>query len=154
MKKINLFLFSVFMVLCLFTACGDDEKDESLIGKWKYEKIEVDFKTNSSSIYDALIKKQIEQQFNAQALGQVIEFTNDGKFIADGESSDYKVDGDKLTMPYDDGYMTVNFSIKGKKLVLYLDVKSEFEEEIYEQIPDLGDIKIERAIVRMSFEKQ
>lgn len=59
-----------FMALCLFTACGGDEKDESLIGKWKYEKVEVDFKTNSSSVYDALIKKQIEQQLMLSVLGK------------------------------------------------------------------------------------
>ena len=155
MKKINLFLFSAFMALCLFTSCSDDdEKDENLVGKWKYEKIEVDFKTNPSSGYDALIKKQIEQQFNAQAVGQIIEFTSDNKFIVDGESDDYTVNGDKLTMPYDDGNMTANFSISGKRLVLYMDIKSELQEELSENIPNIGDITIEKAIVRISFEKQ
>lgn len=156
MKKNNLFLFSILMTLCLFISCSDnDEKDESLVGKWKYEKIDVDFKTNPASVYDVLIKKQIEQQFSAQAFGQIVEFTSDGKFIVDGESSDYEADGDKLTMPYDEGNMTVNFSIRGKRLVLYLDIKSELQRELDDdKIPNIGDIKIEKAIVRISFEKQ
>jgi len=155
MKKLGLFLLTTLMSVCLFTSCSDDDKDVDLVGKWNYSKISIDFKSNSTSAVDALVKKTIEQNFSSEDLGHVLEFTDKGKVIVDGYSDDYEVNGNKLTMPHDEGYATMDFAISGKSLTLYLDIREELQAELDEtSTPGIGDITIERAIIRVSYTKQ
>ena len=128
-KKIVLkSLLAVVMVgfVLSLSSCKKDEK--KIIGKWKYEKIEVKNLVCSDPTKTNELKSKIEQFQNA-FIGMVseVEFTEDGKMITRGllggedQTSSYKVKDGKIIV--NDEASDLSFS--GKKMYWERDMDKE-----------------------------
>lgn len=155
MKKISLLLLSTLMALCLFTACGDDDEDQDIVGKWQWKSDEVTYVKTSSAEADALIVDYMKAEREEDYDYDITEFTADGKMYEDGEYlGTYTVSGNKLTVQYSEtNKYEVEFSIKGDDLFVWKDWTKEAKDE-REDIGIADDVEIEKVTVKSSFKKR
>lgn len=153
-QKLILLTLSLGLVFN-FLACSDDDDDKkntSVVGKWKYSKVEAEFKTNKPET-DATIKKAIEDMFNANSFGEQLEFQDNGKLVVGDKTSDYQVSGKKLTIAHGDGYATLDFAFKGNNLILYMGAVQGLEDIIKEN-EGLSGVEVETAVAKIYYAKQ
>ena len=111
-KMLSLFLAATLLIG--ITSCSKDEDKfstpSSIVGTWKYEKYDVDFKT-SSIITDALVKEYIKRSDFTQDLSSIpktITFNENGTYkVNEVESGTYTYSNGKLNLI---GFVDNNFS--------------------------------------------
>lgn len=105
------------VVLCLnFTACGDDDEENSIVGTWK------------SEVADSY-GYTVAFTFNSDGSGIWEEFKDNKP--QDSETFTYTVKGDKVTFTWEDGEVyTSTFSISDNRLT----IKDNEDSEIYIKI--------------------
>jgi len=150
----TLFVAMLGFVL-LFSSCKEEKK---IIGKWKFEKMEIKELSCSDPVTEAFIRLGIAMASSADVsgLGGVIEFTKDGKAISYTESGNetltYKVNGNKLTITNKDGEtVKCDCSFPEKKTMLLivnvLEQDGTDSTELYKE-------KITKFVVGTTYTKQ
>ena len=115
MKTLRLIGTTLLMVvLCLnFTACGDDDEENSIVGTWK------------SEVADSY-GYTVAFTFNSDGSGIWEEFKDNKP--QDSEAFTYTVKGDKVTFTWEDGEVyTSTFSISDNRLT----IKDNEDSETY-----------------------
>jgi len=155
--KSVLFIAVVGFVL-VFSSCQKDEK--KIIGKWKYEKIEIKELSCSDVFTEAFIRTMwamMSPADIADELGGTIEFTKKGKVIADGEeSATYKVTDSKLTITPDVGEsMTCDYSFPDKKtMCLFIDLVELNGGALTMSLGGEAEATVTKFVIGMTFTKQ
>lgn len=136
MKLKNLlYLFLIPAMALSLTSCDDDEKDEntSIIGTWKFERIESTSVKSNNDLLTAALKKFYSDEDLA---GHIRVFEKDslyrfteGDEIDDVRKRPYTYENEKLTTfsqdPEDQWSETVGFKISGK---IGYETESQLEE--------------------------
>ena len=171
--KFNLlFAASALLALSLgFSSCSkDDDKNESIVGSWKYSASTADIKTNNIA-YDALLSSAITVGFNASGKDIVLTFNADGTFeendpVEGTVKGTYTYSNGVLTSTYEDedededeGSVSINVSVSGGTLTATIDMTKDFEdmfesEELEDMGIDLDGFKVTKAIIKQSYKKQ
>ncbi len=158
MRQTLILLMLTIGVIFSFSACSDDddkddEKITSLIGKWKYSMVILDFEINKPE-KNAAIKKAIEDMFTTSPFGELFELREDGKVVIGNKTDDYEIVSGKLVLPYyEEGYAMMDYRIKGNTLTLFMGVNSDLEDLIKENA-DLAGVEVKKAIVEIYYTKQ
>lgn len=154
MKKITLLLFSALLPLLSFA------QNKDIVGVWKLERFDVDAKTN----YPLLTKLIVDRFHKSIGLKDenpiFISFTEDGNTYENSRLSEkYRTKEDSIYV----GDIQGKFSVKNNQLTILCDILEEFignprqmsPEKLKElQIPDIDSILVERAIIKIQFQKQ
>ena len=148
----------------------EPKESQAIVGKWKYEKVELHEFTTVIPDMDVTIKKMLEDMGIDEMLSEtfseifeMIEFTKEGKAILYSQEGNaegiYTINGKKLTITQSDGSpVTFDYSISGTNLYLDFDIRN-FLKDGLDRFEEFKDYKmylymITKFIVRTSFTKQ
>jgi len=136
----------------------EEPKEHAIVGKWKYEKIELKELVCSNPLMEDIVRGVLQQPdiinaFAADFTGD-FEFTKDGSVIrkttAGNDTGSYTINNNKLTMTSSSISGTFDFSITNG--TMYLDINAfDFAGEYAAQLAGMGITKI---ILTITFTKQ
>ena len=97
MKKGLLFVLFSILLVALLGACGGQSSEEAIVGTWQCQDTSQPHRWMCTFVFDA-----------------------DGRFVdADGDAGDFVIDGDSLTLNFDDfPSMELTFRIRSNRLTL------------------------------------
>lgn len=147
----NFLLSFLFLIPLFFASCDKDESDPPLhIGTWELSKIEV-----GEIIVNPLeMKTLIEQYLNSidiEGVSGTMTFDKNGNYTGldgNGEvtNAKYTVKGDVLSI---DGEEPCKIGFEGKnKLIVYLDITNEINEEAASMLPD--NVTITKIVIKIT----
>ena len=136
----------------VFSSCKKEEKQ--IIGKWKYENIELKEFACADPFMEAIIKMGFQTSASkiAKEMGlESIEFTKDGKVISKNETAKYKVNGNKLTVT-DSENISGTFDISFEKKTMYWNIN--MMEVAGENAAEFIGMGVTKCTMRITLAKQ
>jgi hypothetical protein len=164
-----------------FSSCKKDDdpkpkeepkKEHDIVGKWKYDKVELKEFECSDPLMTIMLKTVIQQYMSmgmAEMMTGEIEFTKDGKAITRmAEESDdvatYTVNGSKLTTTSEDGFSTTyDISFPNKNTMCWdmnadadaLEELSEGLQMLVEEVFGLeGEVQVTKCKIQMTLTRK
>lgn len=154
MKKISLLLLSVLMAICLFTACGDDDKKPDIIGNWKYQKTIIENVQTTSADASDSIRVYLSDSKNESIQYTSLNVDDEGLVLSDGEFvGTVLASGNDLRISFVGFSSSANCKADGNSLsIRVVETENIRAERLALGIED--DVKIESVVVKREYVRQ
>ena len=162
MSKKNLMKSVIAMVVVAgfvlsLSSCQKDEK--KIVGKWKMEKMEITELACSDPLMSVMLKPMVEKYLAENTMsGHEMEFTKDGKVIADGKQvATYKVSNSKLTVTSEGVDNTLDISFSDKKTMQWKQNASKEDREMLSEAFSMlfdEEVEVTKYSTCTTFKKQ